>query len=308
MTKKFFYYIFSLFCAIVFWFAIISAKQNIMIYDKPILVKYINQSDDISIINSNIYVDAKIDISDYVGDISSDDFNAYIDMSNYLDDSSVYDIYLESTNDKIRVVSYYPTQGSVLTESKTSKLFDIKLFPKNNPIDDYKVSSVDFSVNSAEVYAGPSIINNIKEVGAYFDFDEKGANAIKESIVLSVLDEYGNDIPNVFIDPISVDVLISFDKKDSEKYVGVKPLINKEYTPNSLYINNFIFKPELVKISGSSDLLADIDYVLSEEIHLSEIDLDRKFYVNLISPLGVDIIGDDEIEVSVEYDYIDLNN
>ena len=173
-------------------------------------------------------------------------------------------------------------------ESAYSADMDISVDYTPDAEEDAVPVTEDMSVETATVIAAESKLNEIDRIAAVIEPEELSTRARPMSVELAALDDEGNKVLNVVIQPETV----SF-----RAYAGYRktvslnvPVKNDE---DDSYERTYTV-PTTVDIKGGAESISAVSSITAEEIDISDYYQDAELPVELILPDGVFLTDEDD--------------
>ena len=173
-------------------------------------------------------------------------------------------------------------------ESAYSADMDISVEYTPDAEEDAVPVTEDMSVETATVIAAESKLNEIDRIAAVIEPEELSTRARPMSVELAALDDEGNKVLNVVIQPETV----SF-----RAYAGYRktvslnvPVKNDE---DDSYERTYTV-PTTVDIKGGAESISAVSSITAEEIDISDYYQDAELPVELILPDGVFLTDEDD--------------
>lgn len=173
-------------------------------------------------------------------------------------------------------------------ESAYSADMDISVEYTSDAEEDAVPVTEDMSVETATVIAAESKLNEIDRIAAVIEPEELSTRARPMSVELAALDDEGNKVLNVVIQPETV----SF-----RAYAGYRktvslnvPVKNDE---DDSYERTYTV-PTTVDIKGGAESISAVSSITAEEIDISDYYQDAELPVELILPDGVFLTDEDD--------------
>lgn len=237
------------------------------------------------------------------GKISSNDFNVYIDFSEYTV-TEAFPLHCDILNNKdslIYDISLEPSIIKVSTEQIQNKTFHIEYILNGAAKDSYRISNIDLSDYEVEIEGPQSELGRINKVGIEIDTndiqeDKSGRQKLiyfdSNNNILKLSNKMKANIDNV---QYSIHVLHSKNVDTNVNIIG-EPIENVYYKSHEIV-------PRDIIIEGDIETINNI-----ESIDLGTVDItgktgDYTYNINVKDylPEGVDVIGNNEVEVKVYF-------
>lgn len=161
-----------------------------------------------------------------------------------------------------------PRQIVVVLEQAEIRLKPIEVDVQNTAVS-FSVENVQHELQ-AEVRGSLDAVTAVAALQATLDLqDQRTEGSIDRTLTLVAIDEGGNEVPNVTIEPRAVSVSADIRRRDDVREVAVNPRVLFEELPENFEFRSIDYDPRTVVISGSPDLLAQVgDTVDTQPISL----------------------------------------
>jgi len=147
-----------------------------------------------------------------------------------------------------------PRQITVVLEQAETRLKPI-VIDVTNPALSFSVENLQHEMQ-AEVRGSLDAVTAVTSLRASLDLSvERSANTIERTVTLSAVDENGNEVSNVTIEPRTIPVSVDIVRSDDVREIAVNPRILFDELPENYSILSFDYEPRSVFISGSPEAL-----------------------------------------------------
>lgn len=202
-----------------------------------------------------------------------------------------------STGENTVSLEVTPPEGTIIVdashrnvtldiESAVSENMEISVeYPPGAEEDAEPVIS-DISVTDASVIATEEKLGEIDRIAAVLDPDSLGDKARHFTIELAALDEEGNEVPNVFIDPENVSLRAAAGYTRTVKLeVPVKDESDDGYERKTV-------APDTIVIKGNREVVDEITSIKAKEIDVTYYYEDSEIPVEYELPEGIHLAKD----------------
>lgn len=292
--------IISIIFAVILWFVALGNVNPITTMNISVPLKVLNSNmlaeKGIGIKGNNIPSDITITISGrrkQIRDVSSKDFEASIDLAD-INEVGVKEIpiTLKKNKDGIRVKNTDKLVLRLEFEKISSKFFNVEVKTEGNIKEGYIIIGKSASPDVIALSGLESTINSVASIVVFVDI----TNLDRDLIVrkdCKVLDSNGEDISE-FSGKYNVDVSLQVAKQ-----VPVLPLLNNSSSDGSIVKASSV-NPNKVYITGSFDLISQINELYTQAIDISNINDTTTLTVPIVLPEGVSLYNSpQEAQVSV---------
>jgi YbbR domain-containing protein len=219
-----------------------------------------------------------------LGRANSQSLNAYVDLSNAQPGISTYPVFIQRDSVRDYGISYSRPDKVVVVIEKRVLSAPKKVEADVEPPNGYAVASVDVTPSSV-IIAGPqNDINRIAKVRAHVTLKTDATAGQLIHVKVDVLDEKDKPIPNLTVEPSTVDLTPVLTEAVRRKNVPI--LFNWSGTlPFGYNIgSDYSVRPSQVAVSGPPEVLKKISSVTTEPISLKGLTSDSSRTVRLKSP------------------------
>ncbi len=209
-------------------------------------------------------------------------------------------ITIKKSPDNINVVNgdtlFIKVNLDELVKTKVSITTNITGDPSNG----FFASAPVLSQTSATVSGGSKFVNLVKKL--VVEENIKGMESdVSKTYKLKPIDESGEEVKNVVVDPAQIDVKIPVSKTKSVG-VSVKTIgtLNEAFTLASTKVS-----PKQFNLTGNAAALDKVENLDTENIDLSKIDKSTTISTKVIIPSGLTLVsGTDDVNVEVNLDKV----
>ena len=286
--------------ACTFWLATISSQQNIKTFEEAISVTFFNIPEGLHAQSESPKIEIKIDsLKEKNPQINTENFQAFIDLSEAEAGSKIFSIDVRSQDPNIRIVSYSPSQTEVTLESIQQKYFPIEIEELGEVSVNYEVEDLSTTLRSALIKAGQTTLNNIVAIKARIEFQGE-ENSFSRLIKLQAFDANDNPLPYVDITPKSTEIKAQLTQVKEEKIVGVKLPIVGKLGVEDMFVSSISYSPQTTTIQAKKFILENIQHIQAEELDLSSITKSGAYSKEILPELNTEITGEETIKVIIE--------
>jgi YbbR domain-containing protein len=197
--------------------------------------------------------------------------------------------------DGVKIKSINPAKIKVLIEQRISANKNVVLNYAGSIVEGKEAGKININPAQLEVTGPESLVNLVDHISATVNLDNLNTEPSTLEIKTLPMDAQGNVVENV---SVSAGVVQVTAQMLDTKLVPLVPTyigtLDANYDANSLLI------PTTVKIKGTTDVLAGVSSIATEDINLSDLSPTTKILVNQIYPEGVEsAIGSQELYVEI---------
>lgn len=268
------------------WLYVSSTQSNIGKFPGSINIKAINTPPNLVAIYDQKAVDIKIAADPLIWrKLSSDSFSAYIDLASYKEGTFDVPLTVASSVPDVQIIQKNPEKILVSLEPIITKEVPVSARIEGEAAKGLVAGSVDIKPDHVQLRGPRSLIESITEASVQVKLNGETENFSK-NLEVSALSDNGDVIKDVEFTPSDVSASIPIVKASNNKTVGVK--VNLKGTVKSGYtISKINVEPSVVNITGSSNLLSDLNYIETAEIDVSNLDSNLDKQINLVIPSGL---------------------
>jgi len=268
VTKNIWVKIFCFLSATVLWIYIAAGQNTLAKYPGSIKIKAINIPTGLVAIYDVKTVDVKIMAEPSVwSKLSIDSFSAYIDLSGQQEGTYELPVNVVSSTAGVDIVEKTPDKIIVSLEQIVSKEVTINKKIEGSAAEGLVAGNIDLEPTATTIRGPKSVVNNITEATVLIKLNGESEKFTK-TIEISAIDEQGEMINNVEFDPPEVVATVALVKASNNKTVGVK--VKTTGSPKDGYfLSDIIVSPSTVDVTGASSLLANMTYIETEALNLT---------------------------------------
>ena len=271
----------SFLSAMVLWMyvmAIVDPEDTKLFENIPVTVTNLEEIEDDDLVVypesdlvADIYITGKL--SD-LQKITEDDIHIYGSINNPIEGKNY--LYLKVNTTK-QVSSEFKSDFIIV---KLEKLIHEEKDITPEIVGEYKddVDTVTLQQSSVNISGPRVLIEQVNYIKATVQVDSKDKNEVTQRVKLVPMSAEGKEINGVNLNIKNINAQITFLQ---EKQVPV----NIQLKDENIDAKGYEVLPELITIKGKKDLLDNINYINTEKIDSSDINVSKK--VNLIIPEGV---------------------
>lgn len=301
-TKNIGIKIFCIILATALWIYIAVGQNTIAKYPGSISIKAINVPSGLVAIYDTKTVDIKIMAEPAVwSKLSSDSFSAYIDLSGHNEGTYELPVNVVSSTSGVDIVEKSPNKIIVSLETVITKEIPISNKIEGSAAEGLVAGNIDLKPTITMIRGPKSIVNNITEATALIKLNGESEKFTKK-IALSALDEQGENIDTVTFDPAEVTATVAVVKASNNKTVGVK--VKTTGSPKTGYfVSNITVLPNTIDITGSASLLADITYVETGAIDITNqsTDIEKDVVLSVKNGLALQVGSPAKVHVKITF-------
>lgn len=292
--------------AIIFWFLVVATENTFYTFPEEIPVKAFNVPENLVVAEDpgNVTLRLKIDNRETIKNLTSEDFNAYVDLEDATVGEREVEIEVSSKIADINVVKVDPARITVKIEEKVEKEVPVEYEIMSDPKDGYIVKDVSISDERVIIKGPENILNIIDQAWLILELEGLDDDVTK-TFTIKVLDEEGEEVEGVTVDKEEIEATVNIAAVTDQKIAGVQPTIIGTPQEN-VWIKSINVEPNFVVLTGDKDKLDAVEFVKTSDIDVSGVSDNSSFSVQIVGlPEGVSVDGTSEIKVSIEVDTYD---
>ena len=289
----------SLVLAFIIWFVAETENDPIeqrLLRNIPIQV---DVSDDF-IVTSRSRTAASIDIraqQSILSLLTSDDIIVRADLTDFLE--GTYTVPLETRIARSAIADTSPTQITVTLERIQSQQKPLRALITEQPPTGFSFQVQPLELSQAEVLGPASTLEEVVEVVAEIDLTNQ-RNPIQQDFRLVALNENGNRVAGVTIEPANIAIAVDIFQDDAIKQITVLPDINTDTLPEGYSLTSVNIEPQTIFVQGNPVTLRFIvDTFSTENIDLTGRTEDFEISVPIILPRSNLVVLDDQNTATV---------
>jgi YbbR domain-containing protein len=290
--------------AVAIWVYVVGISNLIYSFPAEIPVEYFNIPENTIIVNNQsttVRIAVKAQKSVWKT-VTANDFRAYVDLKSLQPgDPRTVDVTVSTERSDISIYTVTPKRIDVQLDTLAEKEFPIALKIDGKIGENYTVLDPVSSVENAMVNGAKLRVDSVSAVQALVVLDENATGEVQRSIALRAIDEQGNPIDEITIDPATVDVTIPIQEIKKSKTFGIKVNYNAGELKEGYWIKSVTVFPQTVELLGESSVLEAQDIISTEKVDLIDVsgDVERRVALNVPQGLTLDNQLDRYVTVKV---------
>ena len=289
-----------LIAATLLWVYIAAGQNTIAKYPGSIKIKAINVPSGLVAIYDNKTVDIKIMAEPSVwSKLSVDSFSAYVDLSGQKEGTYELPVNVVSSTAGVDIVEKTPDKVVISLEPIVTKEVSINKKVEGSAAEGLVAGNIDLSPETTTLRGPKSVVNSITEATALIKLNGESEKFTK-TVGLSALDESGEVIDNLEFDPAEVSATVAIVKASNNKTVGVR--VKTTGQPKTGYfVSNISVSPSTVDITGSTSLLADVSYLetLPIDITNQSTDIEKDVALDIKNGLALQVGSTSKVHIKI---------
>lgn len=223
-------------------------------------------------------------------------FEVYVDLEGLGEGTHLVDLEYEKMPSDISVY-IEPKTIEVEIEERASEEFDVSVdfINKDKLPVGYELGEVEINPEKVTLTSSKSVIDQVAIVKMYLDLEGLTEPIKSREIPVNVYDNQGNML-NVRKEPESI--VVSVDVDNPSKLVSVDIATSGE-APEGYEVTSITSEVEEIEVFATSDILAELEELTTEEIDLSELTESGEIEAKIDLPEGAQV-KEEDIIVKVE--------
>lgn len=254
--------------ASILWIYVSASQNSVGKFPSSIKIKAINTPSGLVALYDTKVVNVKVMAEPNVWrKLSPDSFSAYLDLSGLTEGTNELPVNVVSSVPGVQVVERDPAQLFVTLEPIISKTININERTEGSAAEGLVTGDVELDPNQTSVKGPRSIVNNLTEATVVLTLNGESQD-FEKTLAVNIYDDQGEIITDVELSPNQVKASVPIVKASNNKTVGVKVKING--TPKlGYYISNIAVTPPVVDITGTRSVVADVNFIETYPIDVS---------------------------------------
>lgn len=240
-------------------------------------------------------------------DLSPNDIQIWADLSGLEGGVHRIDLEHEIPLRPIEVTQLEPSSITVRAETAGRTQLPIEVEISGEPAVGYRATQPRLEPTTAVLTGPSSAVQRVARVQAAIDISGR-SQAIDEQIDLAPLGTTGETVPDVELDPESVQLTIGIEDLGGYRSVVVSPKIEGEVEPG-YQLTRITVSPTLVRVfSADPQVISELSgFVETQPVSLEGATSDFERRVGLALPEGVSIVGEQSVIVGVSISPIETS-
>lgn len=205
-------------------------------------------------------------------------------------------ISVSALDSRVQVIGFEPDVVQVLLDPVDSRQMDVDVVTSSVP-DGLSLSTPQIEPSAVEVRGASSRVAVIRSVVARVPLDASALNVDRE-IELQAVDDQGNPVPGIEIEPARVRVRIAVARQLATRTLPVVPQLTGALAPG-LRLAAIVVNPLTVTVSGEEALVSQLQSAPTMAIDLSGRTRDFELDIPIALPAGVTVNGANSVRVTV---------
>ncbi|HLR63290.1 MAG TPA: CdaR family protein [Lentibacillus sp.] len=224
-------------------------------------------------------------------------FDVYVDLEGLEEGKHTVDLQHSGIPDDLNAY-IEPKTIEVTIEERESEQFDVTVDPFNTDKlpDGYEIGEVQADPGQVTITSSKEVINQIAIVKVFVDVAEATESIDSREVPVKVYDANGNEL-SVLVEPESINASVEINNPSKTVPVSVE---TTGEPPEGYSLSSISANADEVEVSGTNEVLQNIEEVSTEAVDLSDITESGTVDVGLDLPDGASVPDSGAIEITVE--------
>ncbi len=288
-----------MFLAFLLWVFVSSNQSLLGKFPNQISVKTINLSQNYSAFLDDDQVQIYLMAESAIWkSLKAESFAATIDVNGLTEGTYELEVKVISSVSGVQITKIEPRKIFVNIEKIKSKIVPVNAKIDGDPADGMTVGQVEIIPQEVEITGPGSYIEVINEAQINLQLNGESASFERNCEVFAMT-ENNSKMSGIEFKPDKILIKVPITRGGNNKTVGIK-VKTKNNPVEGFYVSNIVSNPNIIDITGQRSILANINYLETEEVDLQNIK-DRIFReVNVVMPEGVSLQKGVSNKVKVE--------
>lgn len=288
----------SIILALLLWVYVVSAEAPQMerVLSVPLKIRNLEEGLAVTQVPSSVSLRVRAPVR---MEVRTEDIDAYLDLKGQSEGQWLLSVLLKPVPGasfvEVKPEKVLVTLEAIATKTMTVEVIYFGKLPQGftlGPVQEIKPAEV-------EIKGPQSALERAQRVVAAIDLTGI-TSQISQTVAVRVLDEKGQDVPQVEVNPANVSVSVTVNVESVFKTVPVLPLLQGSL-PFGLTVKRAFCDPPAVTIEGSADVLETVTSLYTYPVSLEgqEESFEEVTYLD-VSGRNVRLISDSRVKVVVE--------
>lgn len=290
--------------AFLVWAFVVSSGEQVRKFPEALEVKTFNLSEGLSVANQaewgevNVYLSAQDDI--FKG-ILKEELSAYLDLAG-INAAGEYELPINITVKKanVRVVRVNPASLKVNLQATTSKELPVKTETIGKLTNNFRLGELQIDPLSVSVSGAESEVKKAVAAMAKLELTGEEEDNIERQVSLIAVDDLGEELPGIIINPDTVALTAPLTKVIDEKVVTIKADLGNTVPKAGYWLEKVEVTPATISLTGTPQALTQIENLKTTAIDIAGIDSNVERTAQLILPEGVTVATGESNQVLVK--------
>lgn len=290
----------ALILAAIFWVFVVSLENTFYKLPADVPIRVFNQAENLALASplSTVRLTVRTADSLILRNLSLNDFEAYVDLRDSGAGRRRVQVSVTSKNPQVNVVRIEPSEVELELEPVREKIVSLAPRVHGKLKSGFQIESVKLLRETVTVSGAESLLKKITKGEAEVEVSgEERENFVKKGNV-KIFGEEGILLEGLRIEPQTVDVIFTVVEVEGSKQVGVKAKITGSVANGT--VKKVEVQPAVISVTGSSEALASLHFIETEEIKLENLPASGEKKVKVVLPEGVKLGDKKEVIVRIE--------
>jgi YbbR domain-containing protein len=291
--------------AVTVWVSAVTAADpdETRVYPGSIPLEYIGQDPSLVIIGQvpqSVQVNLRAPSSIWNQLLANNGaIRAVVDLSGLDAGSHAVDVQIQIRPQPVRVLSVTPATIYLTLEPLATRSLPIQIELTGEPAIGYQIGELVLTPSQAAISGPQSIVERVDRLQVSLDLNS-AREPIEQSLNLQALDRNGNPVPEVTIQPASVQISLPITQIGGYRDLVVK-VVTRGQPASGYRLTNISPSPLVVTVySANLELINSLPgYVETMPLDLSGLRDDLETRLALVLPSGITLVGEQTVVVQV---------
>ena len=224
---------------------------------------------------------------------------AVVDLSGKGPGQIILPVQVQISLRPVKIISYSPENLNITLEAITSRTMTINFVQIGDLAVGFQSEQPVLSQSNVILTGPTSLVKKVSEVRATMNL--KSANkSLNQNILLQILDANGVDIKGLTITPDNINVTENITQRGGFRNVVVKVMLNSQVARGYRVTNISVLPSTVTVFSTDPELVNGLPgYVETSALDMSNVKENLEMRLSLSLPPGINIIGDQTVDVQV---------
>jgi YbbR domain-containing protein len=224
-------------------------------------------------------------------------FRATADASNASPGVNELPVRVEALEPRVRQVDPIPALANVVLEEVSERIMPVRLNILGNVPFGYAYSTPKINPENVTVSGASSAVQRVDSVVVDIRLDSLTVS-LNATYAPRALDARGTEVRSVRINPSTVNVEVPVAQQVGYKEVGVRPVVRGSVAAG-YYLQPIEIEPATVTVVGSPAALANVSFVDSEPVDVSNLSSNVVRRVQVVAPSGLSLLQPQPVSLTI---------
>lgn len=288
----------SLVVAIGVWLYAVNAGVQIDHLTTQVPIDVYNLQDGLALSQEIGSIDLQVRAPEAIfGSLTADDFVAFVDLANLTEGTHDVQVSVLTNTPSVQILAKTPDHVNVKIEKQTQETFTVNVETTGSLGEGFIASDPKVEPGEVKVSGGKSALAKIQKVIAPVALNGEQVE-VSQVATLKALDEKGNVVTNVTMNPSTARVTIPVERQNDTKTVGIRTNITGK-PASGFAVDTIDTSRSSVTIRGKSSTIKDIEFLETDPISISGITSSTTKQVSLVVPGDIEVLEGKDIDVTI---------